>query len=324
MLPQRFKYQGVATGNSQVRFRQEPTSGQNLAIEGYLGYEEDYYNIRDGHANPALANYISLSACRESEKAADTYSGGAFSEALFTRLNNGGLKDSYRNIVQSLSATLSIKSSLQNPVAYPDNGRLDQLFLGGDLIPYTPSYEVRYLGGSGIWQLQGGALQGLVSSSTLYKTTVNITPGNIEVEVIDVKDFTSILQGDLLSRLDKNSTAYKATVKQLAIKKLAIGFSEVLKAKQELTGALKEAFDPDKHTYIELEEKNTVDYLIHRGEYEGKTFFYLTQAINDVPVFKSESDPLGVSRTNKWRHGGLQIVTHFEIRNQKRTHSAVV
>lgn len=284
----------LLTESSPVRFRQESSSGQRLTMQDYLGFAEGYYNIdADGNANPEPASYISLSACRDNEKAMDDYSGGLFSETLTGYLNSGSKTESYRNIIQNLSSTIAKRNGLQNPVAFPDD-KIDQPFLGGKLMPYTPSYEVRYLGGSGLWQLQAGALQGIVPSSGNQKTKVNILPLNIEAEVTDVQDFTATLTGSSLSKLDKENSFYKATIQQLAIKRLVVGISEILKAKPKLVQLLKNAFDPVKHQYIILdtEAKESSEYIVNIGEINKEMLFYLTQAVNDVPVFKAEADPL--------------------------------
>ena len=279
---------------SQVCFRQESPSNQNLTIQDYLGFKEGYYNIdSNGNANPESANYISLSACRDNEKALDSYTGGLFSETFAGYLSNGGRKESYRNIIQNLSSTIAKRNGAQNPVAFPDD-KIDQPFLGGKLVPYVPGYEVRYLSGSEIWQLQAGALQGIVPSSGNQKTIVNILPLNIEAEVTDVQEYTATLKVQDINKLDKENSFYKATVQQLAIKKLVIGISEFLKAEPGSVALLKKAFDPVKHKYIELdiEGGKAQEYLINIGEIDKEMLFYLTQAVNDVPVFKAEADPL--------------------------------
>lgn len=281
----------LASSTAPVKYRQTPSQNKELKFEEYMGYDDNFFSLKNGKLEFPSANYVQLSACRDNEKAQDSPSGGLFSENLLAHLNMGGSKESYRSIARNLAATVSLTNGTQNPVAFPDN-KIDEKFLGGKIIPYTPRYEVRYLPGAEIWQLQAGSLQGIVPSSAGKKTTVNISPGNIEAEVSEVQDFTATLTGNTLSALDKDNAAYKATLKQLAIKKQVIGISKTLNNSPKLLKYLLESYDPNRHIYIEIDTSGNEApaYIVNTFDMVDKDYFYLTQSSNDIPVFKSEND----------------------------------
>lgn len=288
-------------------YRQESPSNLKLRLEDYLGYKEGYLEVKEGNARYVIADYVHFAACRDHEKALDTGLGGLFSRRLAELLNGGGSNSSYRNLMQSLVSTVSIENGLQNPVAFSLNdANLDKQFLGGKLIPYRPSYEVRYIAGEGVWQLQAGSLQGMVASTHDRKTLVSIQPLGIEAEAEEVGDFTATLAGDELEKLDPDSNVYKATITQLAIQRLVIGIAERLKA---LPGLVKQLADNHKtggHIYIELDTggQKKPDYMIDVFNRDNQYYYYLTQVQNDIPVFKSEQDPdsflRNVDAVGKW------------------------
>ncbi len=283
----------INSKSQAVKYRQEPPSSQKLTIEDYIGFKEGFFEVKNGKAYYPEADYIHFAACRDNEKALDSYSGGLFSRKLAELLSNGGSMDSYRNMMQGLSSTVSIQNGQQNPVPYSaKNSNLDKQFLGGNFIPYKPSYEVRYIIGENSWQLQAGSLQGIVASAGDRKTLVNIQPLGMEAEVIEAGDFTATLQGKGLNDLDKENNEFKATITQLAIQRLVIGISEKLKKFPVLVKMLTDGFNSSRHVYIELDSdgKKNADYVANVFEKEDNYFYYLSQAQNDIPVFKSETD----------------------------------
>ncbi|HEX6426666.1 MAG TPA: caspase family protein, partial [Niastella sp.] len=289
------------------QYRQESPSNQQVSIENYLGYKEKFFTIQDGNANFPIANYVHLAACRDHEKALDGYAGGVFSRRLMELLNKGGRNASYRSIVQSLAATVSIQNGSQNPVAFSaTDGNLNKQFLGGQIIPYTPSYEVRYIESAKYWQLQAGSMQGIVPSAGENKTLLHIAPANIVAEVTSVDDFTATLTGEALTKLDITRNDYTATIKKLAIKRQVIGFSQKLQKKPDGVQALINQFNANSYVYFELnhEAKDNNDFLIDVLERQGKSWYYLSQTKNDIPLFKAETDSKtfleNVDAVGKW------------------------
>ncbi len=298
---------GLQKKSEAVSFRHQPASNKLPAFEDYLGYKENFYTREEnGQVSFPIARYVQMGACRENEKAMDSYAGGLFSENLARYLNNGSGRDSYRNIAQNLASTISLKNGLQNPVVFPANNLIDQPFLGGKEIVYEPSYEVRYVRDH--WQLQAGALQGIVPSANSVKTIIRIVPENVKAKVTSVSDFTSVLEGEGLSVLDKKNSRYKGSLVKLAIKKQAVGFSDELDSRTELRRELKDAWERADCLYFELIGKgaSSPDYIIRCLETEQARYFYLTQPGSDMPVFKSETDPVSfmdnVDSVCKWMH----------------------
>jgi hypothetical protein len=290
------------------QYRQESPSNQQVALQDYLGFKENFFTIENGKADFTDANYVHLAACRDHEKALDGYTGGVFSRRLIELLNKSGRNASYRSIVQSLAATVSIQNGSQNPVAFSAiDSNLDRQFLGGHIIPYTPSYEVRYIDSVPYWQLQAGSLQGIVPSVGDNKTLLHITPADIIAEVSSVDDFTATLTGEGLKELDIASNDYTATIKKLAIKRQVIGFSPKLKKKPDLIQQLVNQFNANSYVYFELnnQENANNDFLIDVLEREDKSwYYYLSQTTNDLPLFKAETDSKifldNVDAVGKW------------------------
>lgn len=288
-------------------YRQESPSNLKLQLEDYLGYKEGYFEVKGGDARYVIADYVHFAACRDHEKALDTGLGGLFSRRLAELLNAGGSNSSYRSLMQSLESTVSIENGLQNPVPFSLNdANLDKQFLGGKLLPYKPSYEVRYNAGEGVWQLQAGSLQGVVASTHDRKTLINIQPLGITAEVEEVEDFKATLAGDELKKLDPDSNAYTATITQLAIQRLVIGIAERLKALPSLVKQLADNHTTVGHIYIELDTggQKKPDYMVDVFNRDNQYYYYLTQVQNDIPVFKSEQDPnsflRNVDAVGKW------------------------
>lgn len=299
-----------------IKYRQEPPSNFQLAITNYLGFKENFFTIENGKASFTMANYIHLAACRDHEKAQDGHLGGVFSRKLVELLSKGGTGSSYRNIEQSLASTVSIQNGSQNPVAFSNpKADLDKQFLGGKMIPYKPAYEVRYMHGDAIWQLQAGSMQGIVASAGDEKTLVNILPDNIEAEVISVDDFTSTLKGDGLAMLDTDNNNYTAIVTRLAIKRQVIGISERLRLSGASVEVLHERFRSNNFVYIELYVKGNKepDFLADLVKEENKYLYSLSQARNDIPLFKSEGEA-GSFLTNADAVGKWVYVKNLESR----------
>jgi pimeloyl-ACP methyl ester carboxylesterase len=283
----------IVSTAAPAKYRQESPSNQKRSLQDYIGFNEGFFTIKNGEASFPVANYVHFAACRDNEKALDGYAGGLFTRKFVELLGQGGNASSYKNIMQSLVSTVSLQNGQQNPVCFsakPSN--LDLQFLGRKMLPYQPSYEVRYLSKSKTWQLQAGSLQGIVPSGGGQKTLVTVQPGNIEAEVTASADFSSTLQGDRLSTLDTSKNIYKAVIAELAIKRQVIGISEELKKLPVQLEKLIAATGNNKMLYAQLdaEGKNKADYLVGVLKKGSDYSYYLSQTNNDTPLFKSETD----------------------------------
>jgi pimeloyl-ACP methyl ester carboxylesterase len=280
---------------SDIRFREAPPSNLKLNLENYIGYSDQFFKKENGSVHHPAPRHVQLAACRNHEKARDQIQGGLFSTKLATLLKNGGASMSYNQLVQSLSATVTMYEGFQNPTCYAATETdLDLGFLGSPMNAYRPSYEVRYFSedeNTGTWKLMAGSLQGIVPTTPNgAKTIITIeSTAEIDAEVSAVDDFTSTLQGDGLKKLAPEKT-YSARLTMLAIPKLVLRWPKEEDTPGQIRKALQEAFDPSTYLYIQLdaEESESTDFHINTFERADGYYFYLSQISNDIPLFKAQ------------------------------------
>ncbi|HMC99389.1 MAG TPA: caspase family protein, partial [Ferruginibacter sp.] len=188
--------------DSGIRYRYVPAGRNMIPFEDYLGYKEGFYKLEGGNASISVAKYIHMAACRDSEKAQETNTGGLFSTKLIESLRAGGTAKSYRELVQGLTVSVNNLAAQQNPVAFAaQNADLDQKFLGTGLKPFQPTYEVRYDNKYKQWRMYAGTIHNIIPSSANGKTIVQIG-ADTRTEVKEVKGNYSVLDDAKLSALD--------------------------------------------------------------------------------------------------------------------------
>ncbi len=293
-----------AVADKTLRFRHIPSSKNKVPLEKYLGYDTNgnFYEIKNGKASIKIAKYIHIAAARDNEKAQETIDGGLFTSKLMEVLRAGGTAKTYRDLVQGLAISVRNRAE-QNPVAFASvDADLDQQFLGEGMIPYIPSYEVRYDVPQQKWIMHGGAMHGIAPGSETVKNVIKIIGPDKEIDVVKVFASTSILDEASMSGFDKEKE-YKAVLFKLSNTILKIGLSEALLNDTSKLGALKLTYKSQPHFYygIDLENETAKDYLIQITQ---DNQYILTKTGSVVPLFKHERDPSSflrnVDTVGKW------------------------
>lgn len=292
---------------SAVRYRYETASRNKVPLEKYIGYDRNgsFYKIQNGRASIEIARYVHLAAARDSEKAQETIEGGLFTTKLMELLRSGGMAKSYRDLVQSLSVSVRNRAE-QNPVAFAkEDGDLDQPFFGNGIIPYIPSYEVRYDVVQGQWMLHGGALHGIAPLVDDEHTIVRLAGSDKEIRLVQVHAISSVLDETEMQDFEKEKY-YKATIVRLAAPRLKIGLSNALRDNVTKQKALQLAYKASPHLYFEINFENKVpnsDYLIQLTTDDQ---YVLTKTGSNVPLFKREGDAASfvekLDVVGKWVH----------------------
>jgi hypothetical protein len=278
--------------NSGVRYRHVPSSRKNIPLEQYIGYDTTgrFYQVKENKASIRTAKYVQLSACRDFEKALENSDGGLFTSKLVDLLRAGGTGRSYRDLVDSLSISVRNRAGQQNPVAFArDDNDLDLQFLGGGFIPYKPTFPVRFNTAQQKWILYGGSMQGLVPSDTHAKTTITIPGFEDEIEILEVKANTSILNPEATGKLNKEEQGYSAILASLANPAIKIGISAGLTNAPDLHIMLRQAYNEAQHLFFSLDfdDAANAEYLV-QADIDNN--YVLTRAKSEVPLFKREAD----------------------------------
>jgi hypothetical protein len=299
----------------QLRYRHAPGGKTSIPLGQYIGATDKFFVIKDGKATFEEAQYVHLAAALASEKAQESPDkGGLFSAALLENLRAGGSGKSYRQLMDSLTVSVSNRAEQQHPVpAAKVDADLDIRFLGDGLVPYTPTFEVRYDPAHAEWLLHGGAQDMVTPSGAHAKTLIRLEGEVKDVKVVEVFSKYSYLDAADMAAYDKG-TQYKATLRQRANARLKIGISDALRAENTLLAALRAAVGSAQLLYCEVDfdEKNTAvpDYVVRitdGGEYA------LCKPDGQYPVFKREADAVSflknVDAVGKW-------VSASELKNE--------
>ena len=296
-----------AMEDSGTSYRFVSSSKNNIPLEQYIGYNApgSFYEVTNGKARIKIARYVHFAAARDSEKAQETKSGGLFTSKLIEVLRSGGTAKSYRELVQSLSISVRNRAEQQNPVAFAKvDEDLDLQFLGKGIVPYKPSFEVRYDFGINRWMMYGGAMHGVVPTADHARTLVKITGIANEIDVVEVHADYSLLDETGTASLDTSRDDYKAIIMRLANPVLNIGLSAGVLKEADLFSALKNAAEKETHLFFTIDFDHTKtdhDYLI-QGTVENE--YVLTRNESRVPLFKREKDAVSflrnVDSVGKW------------------------
>ena len=294
-----------AIEDSEISYRFVSSSRNNIPLEKYLGYDKNFYEIIDGKASIKIARYVHFAAARDAEKAQETKGGGLFTTKLTEVLRSGGSAKSYRDLVQSLAISVRNRAEQQNPVAFAKvDEDLDLQFLGKSLIPYKPTFEVRYDFGKKKWLLYGGAMHGLVATAAHARTIIRIPGYDVDIDVAEVFSNFSVLDDNAAKGLDTSRNDYTAVLKQLANPLIKVGISAGLFSENALVSDLKIAYEKEPHLFFEIDFDKTLtahDYLV-QATVDNE--FVLTRNNSVVPLFKREKDAASflrnVDAVGKW------------------------
>lgn len=270
-----------------TRFRFIPSSKNKIPLQQYIGFDKNFYTIHEKKASIKIAKYVHFAAARDSEKALESSGGGLFSYKLLEVLRSGGTAKSYRDLMQGLAITVSNRASQQNPVAFArDEADLDLRFLGGAIIPYQPSYEVRFDFEINKWVMYGGLIHNINPSSGKAKTTIKIIETATEIDLQQVNNTQSILNQTQTIQLDK-SAGYRAIILRLANPPVIVGLSAGLLSNQSLLQQLKNAYATTSHLFFQFDfgQQPSTFYLACLS---SGNEFVLAKADSLVPLLAGE------------------------------------
>jgi pimeloyl-ACP methyl ester carboxylesterase len=273
--------------NNDVRFRFWPSDGNKVPMTSWLGHAEGFYVLKDGKISINIPPYIHFASCRNDEKAQETMNGGLFTSKLVEVLRAGGTSSSYRQLMQSLSVTVRGRAERQSPVAFSQQDTdLDQQFLSNAVIPYKPSFEVRYHAREKQWRMYGGAMHGILTSAVMRI-------GKADVPVAAVFPAYSLLDGTAMSSFDTAGIKEKAVV-------LKRGEPAMIVRLAENAGGLQQVYDTHHYPYFRIDNEGAL-YIV---ELWGDS--YILRGIdNRMPLFQRERDPAtfleNVNKVGNWQ-----------------------
>ncbi len=297
--------------DTQIRYRHAADSNRPIPLEEYLGYSQGFYTPnRAGGVDIKIGRYVQLAASMDHQTAQETASsGGLFTSQLLEVLQKGGSARSYRDLMQTTRVSVRNRNPNQTPVEFAAVDQdMDQPFLGGDIIPYKPAFELRFDADYKTWVLHGGAMDGLVSSPG-NPTKVRVLGADKEFSIKAIFSNFSYLDAapeDLDTARDDN---YQAVVSKYATPLLQVCVSDSLLADAVRLDGLKTAYGHgSEFPYISLyfeKGKQDAPYQIHLTEDDQ---YVLLRTGNTIPLFKRESEPrsflTSVNCVGKWLVAG--------------------
>lgn len=297
----------AAESDSKIGYRHTPDSKQQVPLQDYLGYQQGFYTAKsDGGVGIKTARYVHLAASMDNQTAQETASdGGLFTSQLLEVLQKGGSARSYRDLMQTTRVSVRNRNPNQTPVEFAAEDRdLDQPFLGGSIIPFRPTFEVRFDAIAQKWKLFGGKMDGLDSMPD-NQTEVRITGTDKVFKLESVFSNFSYLNAQSEDLDKEQGDSYQAIVTKYATPLMQVCVSNGLREDAERMEALKSAYgDGSKFPYVSLhfeKEKQDVSYQIRLSE-DGT--YVLVRTGSTVPVFKRERDPksflTNVDYVGKW------------------------
>lgn len=295
----------LVESDDAITYRFISSARNNVPLEKYLGFDKGFYELTDGKANIKIARYVHLAAARDSEKAQETKTGGLFTSKLTEVLRSGGTAKSYREIMQGLTIDVRNRAEQQNPVPFATiDADLDQQFLGKKLLPYTPSFDVRYDFNRKQWLLFGGAMHNITPSGPQARTIIRIAGYDQDIDVIAVFPNFSVLDEKATLGLDTRKTDYRATLQKLANSIISIGISRGLASSNQLFDTLKNAWQQEPHLYFSLDIDDASPAHEYLVQLTTNDEFVLTRSNSNVPLFKREKDAASflrnVDAVGKW------------------------
>lgn len=273
--------------NNDVRFRFWPSDGNKVPLAAWLGHAEGFYVLKNGKISIKIPPYIHFASCRNDEKAQETMNGGLFTSKLVEVLRAGGTSSSYRQLIQSLSVTVRGRAERQSPVAFSQqDADLDQQFLSNAIMPYKPSFEVRYHAREKQWRMYGGAMHGILPS-----TVMRI--GEADVPVTAVFPAYALLDSTAMSSFD---TAAGIKEKAVVLKR---GEPAMIIRLAENAAGLFQVYDTHHYPYFRVDDEGA----LYIAELWGDS--YILRGINNrMPLFQRERDPAifleNVNKVGNW------------------------
>jgi pimeloyl-ACP methyl ester carboxylesterase len=293
--------------DSKISYRHTPDSKKQIPLEQYLGYDKGFYIFKpDGGVKIKNSKYVHLAASMDNQTAQETASkGGLFTSQLLEVLQKGGSARSYRDLMQTTRVSVRNRNPNQTPVEFSaDDHDLDQPFLGGDIVPYKPTFEVRFDKIRNTWVLHGGAMNGLLSNPD-NQTRVRVVGIDKEFTITEVfSDFSCLDVGPEDLDISK-SEDYRAVISKYATPLLEVCVSDGILADAGRLNAIKSEYgDGTAFPFISVffeKEKQDAPFQIRLTEDEK---YVLVRTGNTVPLFKREGSSrsflTNVDYVGKW------------------------
>jgi len=256
---------------------------RSVELRNFAGFEKFSIKQMDGQdfvSVPLSDKAIHLSAAKSKETAKELYidgvSRGIFTYTLLDVLERANDQLSYKELVQIVGVRIANKVQEQAPqLSTSEPADKNALFLNGVLPPRTPYYRVNFTNNE--WQLNAGAIQGIITSDSKTKTTLRLQDGE-EIYVEKVYPNHSLVAG-MEGRMREE--LYEATLVQMPLVKLKVAFAK--KVEQAGAKMLEKTFgDYDWPDLEWVKNEKKADYLI-RVQNDS---FQLTLPNENRPVFR--------------------------------------
>lgn len=305
-------------GSTQVRNRMETPNATETPLAEYQGFAGELSRGDNSEQRYLTAlnkwrtqRYVHLAAARESETAKETtldgMPSGIFTYSLLKTLRNGGLKLSYKELIERLKVMVRNRVDEQIPVLFStETSDENMTFMGGGLKDPSAEFPVSYNEETASWLMHAGANAGIVPSSSVGTTRVRVSRkgqegSGIEADVMSVGPGECTLDGEAFSADDQRHEDWVGVISSMAIPVITVGFdSDVSESdRNKLLDAIPKEEDQILY-YRFVEEEDEAEYIV----YHLKGKYVLAKKGSNVPVFKRNPDPekflLGVDRVGRW------------------------
>lgn len=233
-------------GNEGIIAREKVANNNITPIHQYFGYTEEQnefyqYSADKKKINTSVGKYIHLAAARENESAKElSLAGkrrGVFTYNLLKTLRNGGLHNTYEDLLERVGILVKNKVQGQTPELGAYGGaKSNQPFLNIVNFKVPPrTYAVSYDADRNQWILHAGRLQGIYPTSAYGTTTLQITNHKNEIKgkgnVITSESTESLLTMDKTFATNKS---FRASILSLSSPKLKVFIRGNLPQKENL------------------------------------------------------------------------------------------
>ncbi len=283
-------------GDTGIRYRHAADSNRQIPLKDYLGYQEGFYQLQpDGGVKISVARYVQLAASMDNQTAQETASdGGLFTSQLLEVLRKGGSSRTYRDLMQTTRISVRNRNPKQTPVDFAAHDKdLDRPFLGGDVVPYRPAFDIRYDGMLKSWKLFGGQMDGLLSTPG-NPSKVKVHGTDKEFSIQKVESNYSILEASALSELDKTKT-YQGQISKFSVPSVQVCLSEAVRefekqAKSRGEESLQSVYGSgSKFPYVQIHFEENHKEAPYQIRISDANEFVLVRTGSTVPLFKRNS-----------------------------------
>jgi triacylglycerol esterase/lipase EstA (alpha/beta hydrolase family) len=243
-------------------------------VSDYLGFKD--YEKKEGRVNPPPSNHVLLAAARDNELAKEKdfngTSRGVFTYSLLEILEDGGIHQSYQELMQRTRIKMENRTVQQHPQlegTYDSQGFLGMKEVKG--VPYLVYFDEK----KKTWKADVGGLQGLSLDNSDTPLMLKLVDGK-KVEVTEVLDNTSKVSG--MDGMDK-SVQYPATLAKESEAGLSLFLGKDVKA------ALAKKVKSSLADFLKIKWEKSEDSALYSVRMLGESLI-LTKSGEDVPVFK--------------------------------------